>query len=75
MNYDIIIFVQKEVGLMSAFSGCEYCAHYVYNEDYECYECLVDLDEDDLARFMSGSFDSCPYFSSDDEYSIVRKQN
>ena len=65
-------------------AGCEYCSNYVYDEDYEYYwideedgtgECQVNLDEDDLARMLSGSSDSCPYFQMDDEYAIVRKQN
>ncbi len=47
----------------------------VYNEDYECYECLVNLDEDETARFLSGHLEACPYYSGDDEYAIVRKQN
>ena len=54
---------------------CEDCAYYNYNDDYECYECSVDLDEDETERFLSGSFEACPYFSNGDEYSIVRKQN
>lgn len=60
---------------MSSFNGCESCANYVYNEDYECYECLVNLDEDEFAKFMTNSLESCSYYSSDDEYKIVRKQN
>ncbi len=60
---------------MAEFSGCESCTNYVYNEDYECYECLVNLDEDEFAKFMTGSLESCPYYSRDDEYKIVRKQN
>lgn len=51
------------------------CVYYVYNEDYEDYECLVNLDEDDVYRFMSSSQQSCPYFRLDDEYGVVRKQN
>ncbi len=56
-------------------SCCEMCVYYVYNEDYEDYECLVNLDEDDVYRFMSSSQQSCPYFRLDDEYGVVRKQN
>ena len=37
---------------MTGFAGCESCRHYVYNEDYECYECLVNLDEDRLDQAM-----------------------
>ncbi len=60
---------------MAGFSGCESCTHYVYDDEAECYECLVSLDEDEYARFLSGTADSCPYYSSDDEYRIVRHQN
>ena len=55
-------------------SSCEYCSNYEYDEDYECYYCVVNLDEDEMARFMTNSFDNCPYFSMNDEYKIVRKQ-
>lgn len=55
-------------------SNCECCINYVYDEDYECYECLVNLDEDEMGKFLTSSFDSCPYFRLDDEYAVVRKQ-
>lgn len=56
-------------------AGCEYCSNYVYDEDYEYYVCDINLDEDEMARFMSYSDWDCPYFQMDDEYAIVRKQN
>ena len=56
-------------------SSCDSCVNYVYDEDYECYCCDMDLDEDEMARFMSYSDWDCPYFQMDDEYAIVRKQN
>ena len=55
-------------------SNCEYCMNYCYDEDYECYTCEVNLDEDEMARFISGNFSQCPYFRMGDEYKIVRKQ-
>lgn len=55
-------------------SNCECCINYVYDEDYECYECLVNLDEDEMGKFLTSSFDNCPYFRLDDEYGVVRKQ-
>ena len=55
-------------------SCCETCANYVYDEDYEYYVCDMDLDEDEMYRFLSGSTDSCPYYQLDNEYLIVRKQ-
>ena len=59
---------------MSDGISCESCTHYVFNEDYEEYECLISLDEDEYAEFISSGFKSCPYFRLDDEYGIVRKQ-
>ena len=56
-------------------SNCDVCSHYVYDDDYDCYTCDINLDEDEAIRFMQGSFDNCPYFDLYDEYKIVRKQN
>lgn len=56
-------------------SQCEYCAYYVYDEFDGGYSCQINLDEDEMYRFMSSSNDSCPYFRLDDEYAVVRKQN
>ncbi len=55
-------------------TNCECCVHYVYDEEYEYYECLVNLDEDEMYQFLTGSFFHCPYFKLDDEYAVVRHQ-
>ena len=55
-------------------SNCDDCVNYVFDEDCECYVCLVNLDEDEMYRFLSGTNDNCPYYSPDDEYRIARKQ-
>ena len=55
--------------------NCEACVNYIYDEEYECYSCLVNLDEDELYRFMQGGAFECPYFNPFDEYKVVRKQN
>lgn len=55
-------------------SSCETCVNYVYDEDYECYTCEQDLDEDEMGKFLSSSVDHCPYYRLDDEYQIVRHQ-
>ena len=54
--------------------GCEYCVNYEYDEEWECYTCVQDLDEDEMARFLQDAFSDCPYFRMGDEYQIVRKQ-
>ena len=55
-------------------SACDTCAYYSYDENYECYICDMDLDEDDMVRFLMGNTASCPYYQSNDEYLIVRHQ-
>jgi len=60
---------------MAGQTSCEFCAFYNYNEAYDDYECSVNLDEDDVERFMSGSDRNCPYFRFSDDYKIVEKQN
>ena len=54
--------------------NCEECVYYDYDEEEDQFYCTVDLDEDEMERFLGGSFDSCPYYRLDDEYGIVRKQ-
>lgn len=56
-------------------SVCEQCVYFVFNEEIEDYECLVNLDEDDLYRFYGSDHRTCPYFRADDEYAVVRRQN
>ena len=46
-------------------SQCDLCAYYWIDEEDGTGECQVNLDEDDLARMLSGS---------SDKYKIVRKQ-
>ncbi|PWM03665.1 MAG: hypothetical protein DBY03_07100 [Clostridiales bacterium] len=55
-------------------TNCEFCALY-YVDDDGYGECQVNLDEDEMYRFMNTSYRSCPYYQNDDEYKIVRKQN
>ena len=55
-------------------SNCETCMNYEYDEEYECYTCMMELDEDEMSRFLSGNYKDCPYYQPGDEYKIVRKQ-
>ncbi|MFR4438794.1 MAG: DUF6472 family protein [Hungatella sp.] len=55
-------------------TSCEACSNYVYDEDYEYYVCEANLDEDDMVRFLQSQSFHCPYYQSNDEYRIVRKQ-
>ena len=60
---------------MAGKSNCEFCAHYAYDEEDDCYYCDVALDEDDIIKFYQGNTNNCNFFKLYDEYGIVRKQN
>ena len=47
---------------------CESCAFYSYDEDYDDYVCEMDLDEDEMVRFLSNQSSQCPYWRPGDEY-------
>ena len=53
---------------------CESCAFYSYDEAYDDYICEMDLDEDEMVRFLSRSADACPYWRPGDDYCTARKQ-
>ena len=53
---------------------CELCAYYAYDEDWECWCCEVNMDEDDYSRYIAGDHRGCPYFRLGDEYKIAAKQ-
>lgn len=55
-------------------TSCETCANYEYDEFYECYVCAVNLDEDDMQKFLSGSSFDCAFWRDGDEYAVVKKQ-
>ncbi len=59
---------------MKEKTSCDSCSNYIYDEDYEYYVCDMNLDEDEIVRFVSDAFYNCPYYQLDDEYRIVRKQ-
>lgn len=65
---------QKKKHSRQMTTSCESCGNFVYDEEYECYTCEVDLDEDEMARFLQDKFYDCPYYQLGDEYRIVRKQ-
>ena len=53
---------------------CDECANYVYDEDCDYYVCLVNMDEDEMYRFLQSGSKECPYYDPDDEYFLARKQ-
>ncbi len=66
---------QKKKHLRQMATSCESCGNFVYDDEYECYTCEVDLDEDEMARFLQDKFYNCPYYQLGGSGSrIVRKQ-
>ena len=57
-----------------AGTNCESCAYYTWDEEEEYYICEVNLDEDEMVRFLQDACYQCPYYRNGDEYAIVRKQ-
>ena len=55
-------------------STCDTCLYYECDEDYECYTCEMDLDEDEMYKFLTDSWKNCPYYRNNDEYEVVRHQ-
>ena len=56
-------------------SNCEDCVFYDYDEDWDTYSCQMNLDEDEMVRFLTQKHQSCPYYRYYDEYKSVQKQN
>lgn len=65
------VSARKEEGMAS---NCDSCGNYVFDEEDECFYCLVNLDEDEMYRFLTGTQNACPYYQLDDEYAVVRHQ-
>ncbi|MDD6313120.1 MAG: DUF6472 family protein [Firmicutes bacterium] len=59
---------------MAQKSQCDTCVHFDYNEFADCYECNVNMDEDDVVRYSCRAHDDCPFYRYHDEYLTVRKQ-
>ncbi len=54
---------------------CDDCENFDYDEETEEYVCVIDLDMDELERFLMSQQTRCPYYRIRDDYRIVRKQN
>ncbi|MEA5142844.1 MAG: DUF6472 family protein [Oscillibacter sp.] len=59
---------------MSGKTSCECCQFYSYDEEDDTYYCEVDLDEDEMMRFLSSGHADCPYWRPGDEYLLARRQ-
>ena len=55
-------------------NSCDSCVNYVYDEEDDCWDCMVSMDEDDAYRLNADPKAECPYYRNDDEYAVVRHQ-
>ena len=53
---------------------CESCGYYDYDEEYDEYYCMMDLDEDEVYRISASRSRHCPYYRQGDDYTLARKQ-
>lgn len=59
---------------MNQSSNCEECAYYDYDEIEDYYFCTLDLDQDEMERFLQGHTADCPYYKFCPDYYLTRKQ-
>ncbi len=53
---------------------CQTCWYYDYDEEYQEYFCMMDLDEDEVYRFFASGQSRCPYYRQGDDYTLARRQ-
>ena len=46
---------------------CETCWYYDYDEEYDEYYCMMDLDEDEVYQIMNSRSQHCPFFRQGDD--------
>ena len=61
-------------GIPMVSTECESCWYYDYDEEFEEYYCMMDLDEDEVYRIFSSRSQHCPYYRQGDDYTLARRQ-
>ena len=54
--------------------SCESCEFYEYDDYTDSYYCKLNLDEDEMSRFLGRSTGGCHYYRFYDEYKSVQRQ-
>ena len=52
----------------------EECVNYDFDDETESYYCTMDLDEDEMERFLRSANDACPFYRPGDDYKTARRQ-
>ena len=53
---------------------CDTCWYFDYDEEYDEYYCMMELDEDEVYRFFCSRQTRCPYYRQGDDYTLARRQ-
>ena len=53
---------------------CDSCWYYDYDEEYEEYYCMMDLDEDEVYRIMTSRNRHRPHYRPGADYTLARRQ-
>ncbi|WP_312279282.1 DUF6472 family protein [Oscillibacter sp.] len=53
---------------------CEECVHLNYDEEAEADFCSMDLDEDEMERFLRADARRCPFYRRGGDYETARRQ-
>lgn len=53
---------------------CESCAYFEFDDEAGCFICNMNLDEDEMQRFLMQQTKDCSYYKFFDEYDLAKKQ-
>ena len=53
---------------------CDTCWYYDYDEEYDEYYCMMDLDEDEVYHIFVSQSQRCPFYRQGDDYTLARRQ-
>ena len=48
--------------------------YYDYDDEVDAYYCTMDLDEDEMERFLRSANTACPFYRRGDDYRTARRQ-
>ncbi|SFP68615.1 hypothetical protein SAMN05216343_11225 [Oscillibacter sp. PC13] len=55
-------------------TNCEECVYYDYDAEADVYSCTMDLDEDEMERFLRSANQACPFYRRGDDYKTAGRQ-
>lgn len=59
---------------MDMAGNCGECVHFDYDEETDANFCNMDLDEDEMERFLRADARACPFYHRGSDYETARRQ-